>query len=76
MDACLTLLAMTPSDHRLQREIAAIQLDRGWNSVAVEKLRLLARLADLDGDVEARAAIAAFASERGLEPPPGAVAPA
>jgi tetratricopeptide (TPR) repeat protein len=75
MDACLTLLAMTPSDHRLQREIAAIQLDRGWNSVAVEKLRLLARLADLDGDAEARAAIAAFAAERGLEPPPGAVPP-
>jgi tetratricopeptide (TPR) repeat protein len=75
MDACLTLLAMTPSDHRLQREIAAIQLDRGWNSMAVEKLRLLARLADLDGDVEARAAIAAFAAERGLEPPPGAVPP-
>jgi hypothetical protein len=64
---------MTPSDHRLQREIAAIQLDRGWTSVAVEKLRLLARLADLDGDVGARAAIAAFATERGLEPPPGAV---
>lgn len=75
MDACLTLLARTPSDHRLQREIAAIQLDRGWNSVAVEKLRLLARLADLDGDVEARAAIAAFSAERGLEPPPGAVPP-
>lgn len=75
MDACLTLLEKTPSDHRLQREIAAIQLDRGWNSVAVEKLRLLARLADLDGDVEARAAIAAFAAERGLEPPPGAVPP-
>ncbi|HEX4897553.1 MAG TPA: hypothetical protein VFV53_04260 [Candidatus Limnocylindrales bacterium] len=75
MDACLALLAMTPSDHRLQREIAAIQLDRGWTSVAVEKLHLLARLADLDGDVEARAAIAAFAAERGLEPPPGAVAP-
>jgi tetratricopeptide (TPR) repeat protein len=75
MDACLTLLAKTPSDHRLQREIAAIQLDRGWNSVAVEKLRLLARLADLDGDAEARAAIAAFSAERGLEPPPGAVPP-
>ncbi len=75
MDACLTLLAMTPSDHRLQREIAAIQLDQGWTSVAVEKLRLLARLADLDGDAEARAALAAFAAERGLEPSPGAVPP-
>jgi tetratricopeptide (TPR) repeat protein len=75
MDACLALLALTPSDHRLQREIAAIQLDRGWHSMAIEKLRLLARLADLDGDVEARAAIAAFAAERGLDPPPGAVPP-
>ena len=71
MDACLALLAVTPSDHRLQREIAAIELERGWTSVAMEKLRLLGRLADLDGDAEARAAIAAFAAERGLEPPPG-----
>lgn len=70
MDACLALLAMTPSDHRLQREIAAIQLDRGWTTAAIEKLRLLARLADLDGDAEARAAVVAFAAERGLEPDP------
>ena len=73
MDACLALLAITPSDHRLQREIAAIQLDRGWTSVAAEKLRLLARLADLDGDAEAWSATAAFAVERGLEAPPGSV---
>jgi tetratricopeptide (TPR) repeat protein len=67
MDACLALLAVTPSDHRLQREIAGIQLDRGWTAVAEEKLRLLARLADLDGDDDARAAITALAAERGLE---------
>ena len=76
MDACLALLAVTPSDHRLQREIASIQLDRGWTGTAVEKLRLLARLAELDGDPEARAAAAALAVERGLQPaptaPPGA----
>jgi tetratricopeptide (TPR) repeat protein len=69
MDACLALLAVTPADHRLQREIAGIQLDRGWTAVADEKLRLLARLADLDGDDDARAAIAALAVERGLEVP-------
>jgi len=73
MDACLALLVLTPSDHRLQREIAAVQLDRGWTATASEKLRLLARLADLDGDAEARSAIAAFAAERGLETPPGSV---
>jgi len=74
MDACLALLAVTPADHRLQREIAAIQLDQGWLGTATEKLRLLARLADLDGDAEARAAIAGLAADRGIEPPPGPVA--
>lgn len=66
MDACLALLAVAPADHRLQREIAAIQLDRGWTQAAAEKLRLLARLAELDGDAEAGAALVAFAAERRL----------
>lgn len=68
MDACLALLAATPSDYRLQLEIASIQLDLGWAGAASEKLRLLARLADLDGDAEARQAIAALALDGGLEP--------
>jgi tetratricopeptide (TPR) repeat protein len=76
MDACFALLAVTPADHRLQREIAAIQFAWGWTVVASEKLHLLARLADLDGDTEARAAIAEFAAERGLKAPPGSVGPA
>jgi tetratricopeptide (TPR) repeat protein len=76
MDACLALLAVTPSDHRLQREIVEIQLDHGWNSVADEKLRLLTRLAELDGDDDARNAIAALAGERGLQAPPVPSAPA
>ncbi len=76
MDACLALLAVTPADHRLQREIAAIQVELGWTGVASEKLHLLARLADLDGDAEARAAIAEFAVERGLKAPPGPAGPA
>jgi tetratricopeptide (TPR) repeat protein len=70
MDACLALLAETPADHRLQREIAAIQVERGWTAIADDKLRLLARLADLDGDDGARAALTAFAADRGLEAPP------
>ncbi|TAK02918.1 MAG: hypothetical protein EPO36_00535 [Chloroflexota bacterium] len=74
MDACFALLVLAPSDHRLQREIAAIQMDHGWTGTATEKLRLLARLADLDGDVDARTAIAAFAFDRGIELPAGSVA--
>jgi tetratricopeptide (TPR) repeat protein len=75
MDACFALLAVMPADHRLQRELAAIQLDRGWTSVANDKLRLMARLAELDGDADARSAIVEFAAGRGLEPPPGSVPP-
>jgi tetratricopeptide (TPR) repeat protein len=71
MDACLALLAASPSNHRLQLEIAAIQADRGWLDTAGEKVRLLARLADLDEDGDARAAVEAFAAERGLGPTGG-----
>jgi tetratricopeptide (TPR) repeat protein len=60
LDACLALLTVVPSDHRLQLAIAAIQADQGWGEAAAEKLRLLARLADLDGDEDARTAVAAF----------------
>ena len=66
MDACHALLAAAPADHRLQLEIAAIQVERGWLGLAGAKVRLLARLADLDGDVAARAAVDAFAAAKGL----------
>ncbi|MBI2763000.1 MAG: hypothetical protein HYX54_04520 [Chloroflexi bacterium] len=74
MDTCLALLAASPANHRLQLEIAAIQADGGWLDFATEKVRLLARLADLDGDGDVRAAIDAFAAERGLGPPEAAAA--
>lgn len=67
MDACLALLVVAPSDVRLQLAIAAIQADQGWSGIAEEKLRLLARLADLDDDADTRAAVAAAAVELGFE---------
>jgi tetratricopeptide (TPR) repeat protein len=73
MDACLAFLALAPADHRLQLAMAAIQADQGWAGIAAEKLRLLARLAELDEDAEASAAVAAFAMELGLA---GATTPA
>ncbi|MBF8289106.1 MAG: hypothetical protein HW391_74 [Chloroflexi bacterium] len=60
MDACLALLTIMPSDARLQLEIAAIQVERGWLGAAAEKIRLLGRLTELDGDPAASAAVAAF----------------
>ncbi len=68
MDACLALLAVAPSDHRLHLAIARIQADQGLSGTAAEKLRLLTRLADLDGDTDARAAVAAYAADLGFEP--------
>ena len=66
LDACLVLMAIDPSDAVLQLEIAANQAARGWSGLAAEKVRLLARLADLDGDATAAAAVAAFAGRHGF----------
>jgi tetratricopeptide (TPR) repeat protein len=64
LDAGFQLLTIDPSDSAVQLEFAASQFDRGWGEIAEEKVRLLARLADLDADPAAAAAIAAFAAER------------
>jgi tetratricopeptide (TPR) repeat protein len=52
-DAIIQLLALVPADPELHLLLAEMQFDRGWSAVAVEKLRLLARLADLSGDAQA-----------------------
>lgn len=57
VDACLTLLAASPSDPHLHLAIAELQRDRGWRAAAAEKVRLLVRLADLDDDPAAGQAI-------------------
>lgn len=66
LDACLVLMAIDPSDSELQLEIAANQLARGWSALATEKVRLLERLAELNGDTEGLANLAAFATRNGL----------
>ncbi len=68
LDACLILLTINPSDPAVQLEIAAVQVARGWTATAAEKVRLLARLATLDEDPEASAAIVAFSREHRLAP--------
>lgn len=55
MEACLRLLGVAPADGRAHALILSLQIDRGWRTAAAEKARLLARLAELDGD-EAMAA--------------------
>jgi tetratricopeptide (TPR) repeat protein len=62
LDAGFQLLAIDPSDQAVQLELAAIQLDRGWTEIAEEKVRLLGRLAELDGDRAGAAVVAGFAA--------------
>ncbi len=50
MDACYQALAILPSDPDIHLLLAELYLDRGWRGPAAEKLVLLGRLAQLNGD--------------------------
>jgi tetratricopeptide (TPR) repeat protein len=62
IDACYLALATNPSDTELHLALAEIYLDRGWKAVAGDKLVLLARLLDLDGDASARQQLCGLAA--------------
>lgn len=62
IDACYLALATNPSDAELHLTLAELYLDRGWKSVAADKLVLLARLLDLDGDAASRDQLCALAA--------------
>jgi tetratricopeptide (TPR) repeat protein len=64
IDSCLQLLALTPGDPRVHLAIANLQLDRGWRSVATEKIELLLRLTSLSGDTQAEADVHLLAADR------------
>jgi tetratricopeptide (TPR) repeat protein len=54
VDACDLAISITPADPELHLLLAELYLDRGWRSQAADKLLLLGRLADLDGDAAVR----------------------
>jgi tetratricopeptide (TPR) repeat protein len=64
IEACLQLLTMAPGDPRVHLAIANLQLDRGWTSLATEKIELLLRLTALTGDTQAEADAHGLAAER------------
>jgi len=64
LDVCLLLLTLAPGDPQVHLAIAGLQLDRGWTSLATEKIQLLLRLTALTGDVQAEADAHALAAER------------
>lgn len=64
LEVCLTLLTTAPGDPHVHLAIANLQLDRGWTSLATEKIELLLRLTALTGDTKAEADAHGLAAER------------
>jgi tetratricopeptide (TPR) repeat protein len=62
LDAAHRLLKLNPSDVDAHLLLAEMYMARDWNALAAEKLVLLERLADLDGDEETRRRVCAIAS--------------
>jgi tetratricopeptide (TPR) repeat protein len=64
IDACYLALADHPEDPDLHISLAASYLDRGWRTLAGDKLVLLARLADLTGDGETHDRVCRLLADR------------
>lgn len=59
LDACYVALSVAPDDVELHLALVELYDVHGWGSLAAEKLDLLARLAELDGDADGGARVAA-----------------
>jgi tetratricopeptide (TPR) repeat protein len=64
LDVCYLALATSPADPGLHLTLAELYLDLGWRSIAVEKLVLLSRLAELGDDTDTRERLCAVVSAR------------
>jgi Flp pilus assembly protein TadD len=64
IDACYLAIGLAPADPDLHILLTELYLDRGWRGQAVEKLLLLGRLADLDGDRAVGDRLCALVTER------------
>jgi tetratricopeptide (TPR) repeat protein len=63
LDATHRLLQLAPSDVDAHLVLVDLYVARDWNGLAVEKLILLGRLADLNNDKETRARLRAMVSK-------------
>lgn len=55
IDACYEALAIAPADPGIHFALAQLYLDRGWRTLAADKLVLIGRLAQLTGDAPTKA---------------------
>lgn len=64
IDACFLALAVAPAGGELHLMLAELYLDVGWRALAVDKLVLLTKLAELDGDPTTRERVCRIAKDR------------
>ena len=64
IDACYEALAIAPADPAIHFVLAQLYLDRGWRSLAADKLVLIGRLAQLTGDAPTKARLCDLAVRR------------
>jgi hypothetical protein len=62
IDACYQALATNPADAAVHLTLAELYIDRGWRSVAADKLVLLTSLVDMDADPATRDRLCALAA--------------
>jgi tetratricopeptide (TPR) repeat protein len=55
IDACYEALAIAPADPAVHFALVLLYLDRGWRTLAADKLLLIGRLAQLTGDTASQA---------------------
>ncbi|HEU0235914.1 MAG TPA: tetratricopeptide repeat protein [Candidatus Limnocylindrales bacterium] len=63
LDACYLALSLAPDDPELHLALAELYVEQGWRTHAADKLVLLARLAELNGDPTTRARLCAIAAD-------------
>jgi hypothetical protein len=64
LDACYLAIGIAPSDPDVHVLLAELYLDQGWRALAIDKLLLLARLAELEADPATRTRLCQVATER------------
>jgi hypothetical protein len=69
IDACYLALAVAPAGGELHLMLAELYLDAGWRVLAVDKLVLLTKLAELDGDPTTRERVCRIAKDRLADEP-------
>jgi tetratricopeptide (TPR) repeat protein len=62
IDACYQALATNPADPGVHLTLAELYIDRGWRTVAADKLVLLTSLFDVEGDRATRDRLCAVAA--------------